>query len=243
MDVLRPHAHGQVGLLDVEPDLAAQVPLDDLARAADLLRAPVVEFDRDRRPALDGAPGTLWLVLSGALLQRTVVAGRANAMLLGAGDLVRRPPASEPMADCVSLRVVQSCTVAVLDERFRAAVGRWPALSLFVEERLAVQAHRLALHAATCTLPRVQDRIVAALEQIAECWGRVRRDGTFVELDISHRTLGEIVGAQRPTVTLALHDLAADGRLHRVDGGWLLRSPGEHARSDGHALAPIAAVA
>jgi len=48
-------------------------------------------------------------------------------------------------------------------------------------------------------------------------------DGVIVGLKLSHRMLGALVGARRPTISTALAALAADGRvLRRADGFWLL---------------------
>ena len=49
------------------------------------------------------------------------------------------------------------------------------------------------------------------------------RDGIAVPLALSHRLIGELVGARRPTVSTALAELARDGQLvRRDDGTWLL---------------------
>ena len=40
---------------------------------------------------------------------------------------------------------------------------------------------------------------------------------------LSHRLIGELVGARRPTISTALAELARDGQLvRREDGTWLL---------------------
>jgi len=57
-----------------------------------------------------------------------------------------------------------------------------------------------------------------------------------VPLTISHRLLGELVGARRPTVSTALAALERQGRLRRrEDATWLLLGepagmPAEHVR-------------
>lgn len=68
----------------------------------------------------------------------------------------------------------------------------------------------------------------------------MRPDGVYVDLDVSHRTLGAMVGAQRPTVTLALQELAAERRLRRVDGGWLLAHDAADGLVHAEVLAPAA---
>jgi hypothetical protein len=45
-----------------------------------------------------------------------------------------------------------------------------------------------------------------------------------VPLALTHRILGQLVGARRPTVSTALGELAERGELvRRVDGSWVLR--------------------
>jgi hypothetical protein len=51
----------------------------------------------------------------------------------------------------------------------------------------------------------------------------VTRDGVALPLSLSHRTLGELIGARRPSVSAAATALARAGRLARLpDGAWLL---------------------
>ena len=61
------------------------------------------------------------------------------------------------------------------------------------------------------------------LRHIAERTGRVTAEGTIIPVRLTHEALGKLVGARRPTVSLAMKELAADGRLRRQpDGTWLL---------------------
>jgi DNA-binding GntR family transcriptional regulator len=51
----------------------------------------------------------------------------------------------------------------------------------------------------------------------------VTPDGIVVDLPLTHELIGRLVGGRRPTVTLALAELAENGVLVRRDeGGWLL---------------------
>lgn len=54
------------------------------------------------------------------------------------------------------------------------------------------------------------------LWHLADRWGRVTPDGVIVPLKLTHEALGRLVGAQRPTVTLALGELVASGRVTRA---------------------------
>jgi hypothetical protein len=61
----------------------------------------------------------------------------------------------------------------------------------------------------------------------------------IVGLTLSHRLIGALVGARRPTVSTAIARLASDGRVvRRSDGCWLLTGSGP--RADG-AQATLAA--
>jgi hypothetical protein len=52
----------------------------------------------------------------------------------------------------------------------------------------------------------------------------VSGDGVLVPLALTHRILGQLVGARRPTVSTALSELAEREELvRRPDGSWLLR--------------------
>ena len=92
-----------------------------------------------------------------------------------------------------------------------------------IVDRLSERAQRLAVTQAISQLNRVDRRLLALFWHLAERWGRVARDGIAVPLVLSHRLIGELVGARRPTVSTALGELARDGQLvRREDGTWLL---------------------
>jgi CRP/FNR family transcriptional regulator, cyclic AMP receptor protein len=81
----------------------------------------------------------------------------------------------------------------------------------------------LALHLAVCHMRRVHTRLLVFMWHMADRWGKVGTEGVHVPLKLSHRALGHLVGAQRPSVTTALRQLAAEGLVSRAaDGTWLL---------------------
>jgi CRP/FNR family transcriptional regulator, cyclic AMP receptor protein len=92
-----------------------------------------------------------------------------------------------------------------------------------IVDRVAERAHRLAVTQAISQLNRVDRRLLALFWHLAERWGRVAVEGVAVPLVLSHRLIGELVGARRPTISTALAELARDGQLvRRDDGTWLL---------------------
>jgi hypothetical protein len=88
---------------------------------------------------------------------------------------------------------------------------------------------RLATHQAIVQAPRVERRLELALWQLAERWGRVVPGGVLLPIALTHATLGRLVGASRPTITLALQSLLREEAVQRrQDGSWLLTgTPGE----------------
>ena len=226
----QPTQHAQppsVSLVDADPDLAAGIPADDLELATRVLTRPVREIPRGAwKPELlygkDQGAFAL-LVLEGALVRQIDLADRHCTQILGPGDVLQ-PTAPDGLLECpVTWTALQPSALVVLDFRFLRASQRWPTLALNLHRRLLDQADRLALHAAISQLPRVERRVLAFFRLLAERWGRVTPSGVEVPLDLTHEAIGRLVGAQRPTVTLALGELATEGVLLRgVRGGWVL---------------------
>ena len=120
--------------------------------------------------------------------------------------------------------VLSSVTLAVLDRRFAAEAARYPEITAALFDRLGERSLRLATTQAISQLTRVDRRLKALFWHLAERWGRVSGDGVVVPLALTHRILGQLVGARRPTVSTALSELAEREELvRRPDGSWLLR--------------------
>jgi CRP/FNR family cyclic AMP-dependent transcriptional regulator len=211
-------------LLCEDPELASGIPREERRRAEQLVvaetthlaaGAPVPETPR-------GSSG--FVVLEGLLVREVTLAGRRSTEVLGAGDVicpVQRRVSVVPHD--VRWHVAVPAVLACLDERFAMAARRWASLSAVIQGRLTVQGERQAVQLAIARLPRVEQRVLAVLWTLAERWGRVTPDGYVVPLRLTHESLGRMVGAQRPTVSLALTELTEQGSvLRRQDGSWLL---------------------
>lgn len=217
-----------IPLLQVEPDIARYLTADDRGQAERLLvpvfslgRGPV-EFDTElRRRAAFGA-----IVLDGMVLQRIQLANHTTMRVHGRGDVLGRVGAAASMLISEeSMSAVEGTELAVLGTEFLAVLRRWPPLAAGLHVRLAQQAERVAVQLAICQLPRVDERLLALLWWLAEAWGRVTSVGTIVPISMTHDVLGALVGARRPTVTLALGELVERGAIVRQDRGWLLLEP------------------
>jgi hypothetical protein len=218
-------------LLQLDPDLGNSLDAADLAAAQRLL-VPLTTARpgawRPPRRLVDSSGDLGFLVIDGLLLRRVMIAETRCTELIGRGDVLR--PWSMDTAEVSSVpieadwRVVdQSAHFAVLDPNVTRQLGRWPQVTCELFDRTVRRARWLSFQLAVCHTRYVQTRLLMILWHFADRWGRVRPDGVLVDLQLSHQTLGEIVGARRPTVTSALGELRAEDKLRTLaDGRWLL---------------------
>jgi CRP/FNR family cyclic AMP-dependent transcriptional regulator len=166
------------------------------------------------------------LVLAGLLVRELSVGGGTSAELLGAGDLVLPLDADGTVpfvAPETEWSVLERTRIAWLDAPFGVALRRWPELGAALLERSQRRFTRLALSQAVSQLTRVDERVLIELWHLSERWGRVRPDGVLLPVRLTHRVLGRLVGARRPSVTTAVGSLERRGMLTRLpEGGWVL---------------------
>jgi CRP/FNR family transcriptional regulator, cyclic AMP receptor protein len=174
------------------------------------------------------------LVLSGAVRRDVVLGGRISSQLMGAGDVIRPWPASMASLDTEVRWSAHGLTsLAVLGRTFKLAARRWPGLSDVLHHALDDQLEAAARQIALTGLPRVEDRVLGMFWHLADRWGTVRSDGIVVRLPLTHALIGQLIGARRPTVSLALAALAADGLLRREDQErWVLSHASAEALRD-----------
>jgi len=180
------------------------------------------------------------LVLDGVLLRQAQVGTAKLGELVGAGDVLRPWP-DAPHPDRHGRQpwtALEPTRVALLDRDVTAALGHWPELTAAVVERAVARSRRLGLQIAVCHMRRVDRRVLLMLWMLADRWGRVRGDGVLVPVRLTHKTLGSVVGAHRPTVTAAIKKLEVQGEMSRTDDGWLLRRERPEGLDDMYAALP-----
>jgi len=242
----------RASLLELDPSLAELLPPDRRRAAVAALRVDVRQL---RRGALDmgrfeaASPSHVGLFIAEGIVMREVQLGEtASAELLGAGDLIRPwnlAGGGELLETPVRWSVVSDdVRAAVLDRRLAAELVHYPEVNVALFDRLNARASRLAVTQAISQLQRVDMRLLALFGHLAERWGRMTPGGVVVPLCLSHRMLGQLVGARRPTVSSAVSQLGRSGDLaRRPDGSWLVRpQPAVQTAEPARHVAPRRAV-
>jgi hypothetical protein len=220
-----------VRVLQHDPELGRDLAPNDYATVASDLVAPLEvlvpgEWTVPWGTAEDYAGYLGVLVLDGLLMRVQQVGAVAAGELLGAGDVLRPWGGAEDESLTFAARwqVIQRTPVLLLDRRFAAAAGQWPELVAAIVERTVQRARLLAFQMGIRNVRRIDARLLLLLWRLADRWGRVTPEGVIVPLRLTHSALANLVGAQRPSVTTALGQLAqADRVSRRGDGSWLLK--------------------
>lgn len=178
-------------------------------------------------------------VVEGMVVQTLQIGEQSGLQLLGPGDLLLQPgAASPPWLECIEFRAPGPARIAILGDSFLAVTRLAPRLISALYECVADQMQRVTAQLVICQLPRVDERVLAMMWLLAESWGQVTPAGVRLPLALTHETLGAMVGARRPTVTLALRKLSNQGSILHQDSGWLLVEPPPEPGPTPKVLAP-----
>jgi CRP/FNR family transcriptional regulator, cyclic AMP receptor protein len=229
--------------------LAADVELAERLAGARRARAEVVSLARvlrrevgvwDARDDADrGRDGLGLLVVSGVVVRRVGVVGRYGAELLAAGDVLQ--PARHDGEEATlpfeaSWRVLAPLCLAVLDLDWMTRMAPFPEVMAELAGRIMVRSRRLGSMLAIAQHHRLEDRLRLLFWELADRFGRVRADGVYLDVRLTHELLSHLVGAHRPSVSVALGRLERAELVSRAGRGWLLTkgppSPQELARHD-----------
>jgi len=211
-----------VSILNRDPDLAEDLSDEERVIARRDVVADVESYPRGPWTVgpddFDQVANLGLLLIDGLLVRSVTVADHLGAELLGPGDVLQpwlRIGPEPSVATEVNWEVVEPMRAAVLDRAFCARVTRWPEIPA----------------------------AILVLWHFADRWGTVTPDGVRLDFRLTHDLLAAVVGARRPSVSLAVRQLTAAGRLHsRPRSRWLLlgRPPEElrklHERSSSRRL-------
>jgi CRP/FNR family cyclic AMP-dependent transcriptional regulator len=218
-------------VLDEDPELAELVPRVQLQTARQASLASVVDVPSGRWDAqIEADPareGYGLLVLDGVLVRRVGYGGRFGAELLADGDLMRPWDfdSDETIGFETTWRVLARTRLAVLDAHWTERMARYTQLGPALAGRALGRSRRLSAMMAIAQQPRLDERLWMLFWELADRHGRVHPDGVHIDLPLTHEVLSHLVAARRPSVSGALTKLAAQGRLRRDAGAWVL--PGD----------------
>jgi CRP/FNR family cyclic AMP-dependent transcriptional regulator len=215
-------------LLDLDDDLAEGVELRMRVSArqhatARLLEAETGECDLSLCFANVGrGPGLL--IVDGLIAIDTQVADRTSSELVGGGDLLQPPDEDEDemVGSETVFRALMPTRLALLDSDFADRVRAWPQIVQSLFRRLERRAAELDMLRAISSQPRLEVRLVLLLWHLAGRWGRVEPTGFRLCLPLTHRLLGQLVAAERPSISHALGRLSHAGLVTGTAGDWHL---------------------
>lgn len=204
-------------LLDADDDLAQEFDQRMRIAARQLATARVLDAGVGRcdlTPWLEAAgDGPGLLILDGLMAMDTCVVARTATELVGAGDLLLRSSVrpDDMLEQTTAWRVLCQARLALLDAEFSERVRPWPQIGQALLRRVGRRAAELDVLRAISSQPRLEVRLVLVLWHLASRWGRVDPSGIRLALPLTHRLLGQLVGAERPSISHALGRLAQAG--------------------------------
>jgi CRP-like cAMP-binding protein len=218
----------RASLLDLDDDLAQEC--DPAIRATARAMATVRVAEAEPGPCdlepwfADVAPGPGLLVLDGLVAVNTSVGDRAACELVGGGDLLQHvePRTDELVAQTETCQALSPATFALLDGAFADRVGAVPQVGMALLRRAARRASEAETLRAIASHPRLEVRLVLLLWHLASRWGRVVPGGIRLTMPLTHRLLGQLVAAERPSISHAMHRLAQTELVVGTAGDLLL---------------------
>ncbi len=206
-------------VLDADAELADQCDVRGRVAARQLATARLLHLgvgDSDLASWFETARAGLGLlILDGVMVLETRTGDRVAAELLGAGDLLQAPEllADDLLERTCAWRVLRPARLALLDGEFCDRVRPFPQIIRALLGRSCQRIAELDALRAIASQPRLEVRLVLLLWHLAARWGRVEPGCVRVSLPLTHRLLGQLVAAERPSVSHALKRLAQAGLI------------------------------
>lgn len=173
---------------------------------------------------------SLFVVESGAVKISSVSAGGriyahgilGPGRLLGATDYFL-DAIHETTAEVIS----ESALLAIPPAEFQRFVDSDPEFSAEVMQELAREAKVHLARARELSFLDVQQRLKESLSELAEIYGRATDEGIELAVALTHGEMGELINANRTTITLCLQELKKRGYL-RTRGRKIILIPHRH---------------
>ncbi len=221
-------------VLEVDPDLGSDIDPAEWEAVREACQGELLHVRRGPWRAVPEAPGLdgsfALVIIEGLLVREVYLTRHCMVEFLGHGDVLQPPVVTEPpqLGTGTRLTAVSGLVLLVLGQPFLSAAARWPTLLRTLHRRLEAQRESLAIQGLIAHLPTAEHRLLLTLWHLADRWGYVTPDGIVLPWALNHETLACLIGARRPTVTIAVRRLEASaGVYRRADGSWLLTPAAE----------------
>lgn len=204
-------------VLDADDELADEFDVRRRVAVRQLATARVLHVgvgDCDLEAWFDIArTGPGLLILDGLMAFQTCTGDRVATELVGAGDLLQAPalPIDELLERTCHWRALRPTRFALLDADFVDRVRPFPQIARSLLRRTCRRTAELDVLRAITSQPRLEVRLVLVLWHLAARWGRVEPASVRLCLPLTHRILGQLVAAERPSVSHALKRLTQAG--------------------------------
>ena len=204
------------------PAFATELERRLVARVAHVPRGPF-----DAGSLIDDPGRSIGLLVLDGLIAVGLGSGRAQvSCLIGADDLVRPWEMPEiSLTQGASWQALTNVRVALLDADFSRRAAGIPAVARALVAKATQTSQWLLAKSLIISAPVVEERLLLLFALLAERWGKVRPEGVWLELPLTHDLLARMSGARRPSVSTALRSLGEAGLVESMHRGcWLLHA-------------------
>lgn len=204
-------------LLDLDDDLAEEFDIRSRVSARQLATVKLLEVDVGESDLTSwfevARRGMGLLVLEGMLAFEMRVGDRTTTELVGAGDLLQATTGrvDELLEGLGAWKVLCPTRLALLDAEFAERVRPWPQIGQAMMRRASRRTTDVNVVRAISAQPRLEVRLDLLLWHLAGRWGRVEPTGIRLTLPLTHRLLGQLAAAERPSISHALSRLSHAG--------------------------------
>jgi CRP/FNR family cyclic AMP-dependent transcriptional regulator len=122
----------------------------------------------------------------------------------------------------VGWRALTPIHFALLDRAFAKRVRFWPQLIQALLARAGRRVINLDVQRAISAQPRLEVRLALLLWHLAGRWGKVEPGGIRLPVPLTHQLLGQLIAAERPSVSHALARLSHSGLVTGHGDEWHL---------------------
>ncbi|MBN2038577.1 MAG: Crp/Fnr family transcriptional regulator [Spirochaetes bacterium] len=148
--------------------------------------------------------------------------------VLGKGGLVGVPQFLLDEESRVMIEAMEMTSVIVLPSNdFQYLLANNPHFSMIMMKKLAKDLRNITDKAEGFGLLNVQDRLKRIFSKLAEEHGIKTDKGIRIKVDITHKDIGELIGANRTTITYFINELKRQGYLQK-DGKYFILTQNEN---------------